>query len=152
MDVYLNGICLVPVTDYTSTSKTSIVLTQAASLNDTLEVVAYDIATISDSVSKSDGGTFEADIGVSNTSPDLTFTNSTSEDTDGGRESTITFKGKQSGGEESTLAQIQASHDGTSDDEKGDLIFKTNDGSDGASPTTAMVIDSGQNVMIGKTS
>ena len=45
----------------------------------------------------------------------------------------------------------QASHDGTSDDEKGDLIFKTNDGSDGASPTTAMVIDSGQNVMIGKT-
>ena len=104
-----------------------------------------------DSISKSSGGTFEADIGVSNTSPDLTFTNSTSEDTDGGRESTITFKGKQSGGEESTLAQIQASHDGTSDDEKGDLIFKTNDGSDGASPTTAMVIDSGQNVMIGKT-
>ena len=59
VDVYLNGICLVPVTDYTSTSKTSIVLTQAASLNDTLEVVAYDIATISDTVSKADGGTFE---------------------------------------------------------------------------------------------
>ena len=56
VDVYLNGICLVPVTDYTSTSKTSIVLTQAASLNDTLEVVAYDIATISDTVSKADGG------------------------------------------------------------------------------------------------
>ena len=59
VDVYLNGICLVPVTDYTSTSKTSIVLTQAASLNDTLEVVAYDIATISDTVSKADGGSFE---------------------------------------------------------------------------------------------
>ena len=59
VDVYLNGICLVPVTDYTSTSKTSIVLTQAASVNDTLEVVAYDIATISDTVSKADGGTFE---------------------------------------------------------------------------------------------
>jgi len=142
VDVYLNGICLVPVTDYTSTSKTSIVLTQAASLNDTLEVVAYDIATISDTVSKADGGTFEGDLGVTSASPDLTFTNSTSEDTDGGRESTVTFKGKQSGGEESTLAQIQASHDGTSDDEKGDLIFKTNDGSDGASPTERMRIDS----------
>ena len=64
VDVYLNGICLVPVTDYTSTSKTSIVLTQAASLNDTLEVVAYDIATISDTVSKADGGTFEGAVTV----------------------------------------------------------------------------------------
>ena len=62
VDVYLNGICLVPVTDYTSTSKTSIVLTQAASLNDTLEVVAYDIATMDDSISKSSGGTFEANV------------------------------------------------------------------------------------------
>ena len=59
VDVFLNGVCLVPVTDYTSTSKTSIVLVQAASLNDTLEVVAYDIATIADTVSKADGGTFE---------------------------------------------------------------------------------------------
>jgi hypothetical protein len=62
VDVFLNGICLVPVTDYTSTSKTSIVLTQAASLNDTLEVVAYDIATISDTVSKADGGTFNGNV------------------------------------------------------------------------------------------
>tara|TARA_R100000654_G_scaffold50366_1_gene76537 strand:- start:1586 stop:2596 length:1011 start_codon:yes stop_codon:yes gene_type:complete len=77
--------------------------------------------------------------------------NRTHEDTEGGRESIVTFKGEQSGGEISTLAQIQASHDGTSDDEKADLIFKTNDGSDGASPTTAMVIDSGQNILIGKT-
>ena len=64
VDVYLNGICLVPVTDYTSTSKTSIVLTQAASLNDTLEVVAYDIATISDTVSKADGGQFDGAVTV----------------------------------------------------------------------------------------
>ena len=62
IDVYLNGVCLVPVTDYTATSKTSVVLIQAASLNDTLEVVAYDIATISDTVSKADGGTFEANV------------------------------------------------------------------------------------------
>jgi len=149
VDVFLNGICLVPGTDYTASTKTSIVLTQAASLNDTLEVVAYDIASMDDSISKADGGTFEADIGISNTSPDLTFTNSTSEDTDGGRESTITFKGKQSGGEESTLAQIQASHDATADDQKGELILRVNDGNDGSSPSEVMRIDSLGNVGIG---
>ena len=62
IDVYLNGVCLVPVTDYAASTKTSVVLVQAASLNDTLEVVAYDIATISDTVSKADGGTFEANV------------------------------------------------------------------------------------------
>tara|TARA_Y100000289_G_scaffold40061_1_gene39583 strand:+ start:745 stop:1833 length:1089 start_codon:yes stop_codon:yes gene_type:complete len=75
--------------------------------------------------------------------------NRTHEDTEGGRESLITFKGEQSGGEISTLAQIQASHDGTSDDEKADLIFKTNDGSDGASPTEAMRLDSLSRASIG---
>ena len=63
VDVFLNGVCLVPVTDYTSTSKTSVVLTQAASLNDTLEVIAYDIATIADTVSKADGGSFDGNVG-----------------------------------------------------------------------------------------
>jgi len=84
----------------------------------------------------------KGDISSTDTSPDLTLKNTTQEDSDGGRESTITFKGEQSGGEESTLAEIRASHDGTSDDEAGDLIFKTNDGSDGASPTERMRIDS----------
>ena len=74
VDVYLNGICLVPVTDYTSTSKTSVVLTQAASLNDTLEVIAYDIATIADTVSKANGGTFESNV---NFLGDITVGNST---------------------------------------------------------------------------
>ena len=84
----------------------------------------------------------KGDISSTDTSPDLTLKNTTQEDSDGGRESTVTFKGEQSGGEESTLAEIRASHDGTADDEKGDLIFKTNDGSDGASPTERMRIDS----------
>ena len=73
---------------------------------------------------------------------DRVLHNRTHEDTEGGRESNLTFKGEQSGGEISTLAQIQASHDGTADDEKADLIFKTNDGSDGASPTERMRISS----------
>jgi hypothetical protein len=89
------------------------------------------------------------DLTATDTTPEVTIVNNTHEDTDGGREGKVIFKGQQSGGEESTLAEIQGSHDGTSDDEKGDLIFKTNDGSDGASPTEAMRITSQQRVGIG---
>ena len=83
------------------------------------------------------------------TAPYLTLRNSTHEDGDGGRESKIIFEGEQSGGEDSTLAVIQASHDGTSDDQKGDLIFYTNDGNDNAAPNERMRIDSAGNVGIG---
>ena len=82
------------------------------------------------------------DLTATDTTPEVTIVNSTHEDTDGGREGKVIFKGQQSGGEETTLAEIQGSHDGTSDDEKGDLIFRTNDGNDGASPTERMRIDS----------
>tara|TARA_R100001163_G_scaffold47002_1_gene35317 strand:+ start:700 stop:2187 length:1488 start_codon:yes stop_codon:yes gene_type:complete len=89
------------------------------------------------------------DLTATDTTPEVTIVNNTHEDTDGGREGKVIFKGQQSGGEESTLAEIQGSHDGTADDEKGDLIFKTNDGSDGASPTEAMRIDAEQNLGLG---
>ena len=82
------------------------------------------------------------DITATDSTPELILLNDTHEDTDGGREGKITFKGEQSGGEVTVLAQIQSGHDGTSDDEKGDLIFKTNDGSDGASPTERLRLDS----------
>lgn len=84
--------------------------------------------------------------------PYITLHNSTAEDTEGGRESRIIFKGEQSGSEETTLAKIQASHDGTGDDQKGDLIFYTNEGADGNSPTEQARIDSSGNVGIGTTS
>ena len=89
------------------------------------------------------------DVTATDTTPEVTIINNTHEDTDGGREGKVIFKGQQSGGEESTLAEIQGSHDGASDDEKGDLIFKTNDGSDDASPTERMRIDSDGHVGIG---
>ena len=82
----------------------------------------------------------------------ITMLNTTEEDGEGGRANKIIFKGEQSGGEESVLGEIQASHDGTADDQKGDLIFKTNDGSDNAAPTEAARIDSDQNLLVGKTS
>ena len=42
MDVYQNGILLVPGDDYTATTGTTVVLVQAASLNDIVEMVVYD--------------------------------------------------------------------------------------------------------------
>jgi len=92
------------------------------------------------------------DMLFSSEDPSLTLANTTHEDSDGGRESTIVFQGEQSGGEVSTLAQIEAAHDGTADDQKGDLIFRTNDGSDGASPTERMRIDSSGQIGIGTSS
>ena len=79
---------------------------------------------------------------IFNASPSATLENSTAEDSDGGRESTIQWKGLQSGSEESTLVKIIGSHDGSSDDQKGKLQIYTNDGSDGDSPTLQVTIDS----------
>ena len=94
----------------------------------------------------------KGDISATDTTPEITLKNTTETDADGGRSSKITFKGEQSGGEESTLAQIVASHDTAVDDEAGDLIFKTNDGNDGASPTERVRIDSSGNIGMGENS
>ncbi|NDH03322.1 MAG: hypothetical protein EBY40_09390, partial [Marivivens sp.] len=75
---------------------------------------------------------------IGSTEPYVTLKNSTEEDTDGGRESRLIFEGEQSGGEISTLAQIEVSHDGTADDERGKVVISTNGGTDGASPTERM--------------
>ena len=85
---------------------------------------------------------------IGSTAPYVTLKNSTEEDTDGGRESRLIFEGEQSGGEISTLAQVEVSHDGTADDEKGKFVISTNDGSDGASPTVALTISADQTVAV----
>ena len=136
IDVYLNGVKLVGGTDYTATNGTDIVLTTGAAAGDILDFVTFN--------------SFQLNAPSFDNS--LTLQNATEEDTDGGRESTIIFKGEQSGGEISTLAEIEASHDGTADDEKGDLIFRTNDGADGSAPTERLRIDSAGNVGIGTSS
>ena len=88
-------------------------------------------------------------IEINGATPYITIKNDTHEDIEGGRESKVIFEGEQSGGEITTLAEIQVSHDGTADDEKGDLIFKVNGGSQGASPSERMRIESSGNVGIG---
>jgi hypothetical protein len=67
VDVFLNGVLLKPVTDYTATTKTSVVLTSGAAASDIVEIVAYDIANIADTVSKTNGGTFDAGVTVNGT-------------------------------------------------------------------------------------
>lgn len=64
VDVYLNGVMLVPSTDFTATTKTSVTLTSGATASDIVEIVAYDISSIADTVSKSQGGTFDNDITI----------------------------------------------------------------------------------------
>jgi len=161
INVYLNGARLINGTDYTATNNSDIVLTAGASVDDVLDFETFNEFTLVDQTletptftdSATVTSTTTASVSVSgDTTATLSLKNNTHEDTDGGRESTLIFKGEQSGGEISTLAEIEASHDGTADDEKGDLIFRTNDGSDGASPTEAMRIQSDQKIGVGLSS
>jgi hypothetical protein len=70
----------------------------------------------------------ETKVEITDTEPYLTLHNSTQENIEGGRESRINFKGEKLDTTEHFLARIQASHDGTGDDTKGDLILYVNDG------------------------
>ena len=71
----------------------------------------------------------------------LTLINETASDASGARETSISFKGTQSGGEVTTLAKIVANHSGAADDQKGKLDLQVNDGSDGDVPTSRLSID-----------
>ena len=57
VDVYQNGILLKPVTDYTSTTGTTVVLVTGASVNDVVEIVVYDAFSIANSYTKSESDT-----------------------------------------------------------------------------------------------
>jgi hypothetical protein len=57
VDVYQNGVLLKPVTDYTSTSGTSVVLVTGASLNDVVEIVVYDAFSIANSYTNTESDT-----------------------------------------------------------------------------------------------
>ena len=89
-------------------------------------------------------------IELTHATPYLTLHNSTHEDSDGGRESRFNFKGEQSGGEETTLARIEAGHDGDADDQKGYFDIFINDGDDDDVPTKRIRVDSIGLDLIGK--
>ena len=64
MDVYQNGVLLKPVTDYTSTTGTSVVLATGATTDDVVEMIVYDTFAVADTVSAKDGGSFGGSIAV----------------------------------------------------------------------------------------
>ena len=66
VDVYQNGTKLADA-DYTSTSGTQIVLAQAASVDDIVVVVVFDVFSVADTVSKADGGTFDGNVTMGGT-------------------------------------------------------------------------------------
>ena len=64
VDVYQNGV-LLDKSDYTSTNGTQVVLAQGASADDVVVIIVYDVFSVADTVSKSDGGTFDGAVTVS---------------------------------------------------------------------------------------
>ena len=140
ISVFLNGVRLINGTDYTATNGSDIVLTAAASASDVLDFETFNEVSLvnqefTNSISVEGDGTSDTAV--------VTVQNSTKENTDGGRESRLRFRGFRSGDVGAhTLAEIQGSHDGTGSDQKGDLIFKTNDGTDNAAPTERARLDS----------
>ena len=63
IDVFQNGV-LLGSADYTSTSGTSVVLAQGASVDDLIVIVVYDVFSVVDTVSKTNGGTFDNGITI----------------------------------------------------------------------------------------
>ena len=63
LDVFQNGIKLKAGDDYTATTGTSVVLVQGASANDVVEMVAFDVFSVGDTVSAKDGGNFAGTVG-----------------------------------------------------------------------------------------
>ena len=57
LDVFQNGVLLKPGTDYTATTGTTVVLVTGASLNDVVEMVAYDVFSVANSYTQSQSDT-----------------------------------------------------------------------------------------------
>ena len=67
LDVYQNGVKLVAVSDYASTTGTSVVLVQGASVDDTVEIIVFDVFSVADTVSAGSGGNFGGNVGMGGT-------------------------------------------------------------------------------------
>ena len=57
LDVFQNGVLLKLGTDYTATTGTTVVLDTGASLNDVVEMVAYDVFSVANSYTQSESDT-----------------------------------------------------------------------------------------------
>ena len=66
VDVYQNGVKLGDA-DYTATSGTSVVWGTGATASDLVVVVVYDVFSVADTVSKTDGGQFDGNVTMAGT-------------------------------------------------------------------------------------
>ena len=57
LDVYQNGVLLVPGTDYAATTGTSVVLVTGVSTGDVVEMVAYDVFSVNETYTKTESDT-----------------------------------------------------------------------------------------------
>jgi len=165
IDVYQNGV-LLGTADYTSTSGTSVVLAQGASVSDIIVITVYDVFSVADTVSKTDGGTFDGAVTVNgaftsqgiddnadataitiDSSENVTLSNNLNMTSD---DPTITMTDSSGTDDIATIqstsgALVFTARDGSSD---GEIIFKRTDGS---STDESMRIFSSGSVTIAKT-
>jgi len=80
IDVYRNGVKLVNTSDFTATNGTSIVLLNAATVGDTIEVISYPMITYSDAVKRT-GDVMTGSLAIRDTSPALYLQSSAVNDT-----------------------------------------------------------------------
>jgi hypothetical protein len=99
-----------------------VVLTQAASLSDTLEVVAYDIASMADTVSKADGGTFEDGITIRTADNTAQLTLESTDDDAGIGPHQVYYRNSSSPADNDLLAEID--HRGRNDNSQ-DVDYAT---------------------------
>ena len=65
VDVYLNGVKLKTGEDYDTATANTINNLSALSLNDEVEIIVYELFNVADTVSKTDGGTFNSTVAFS---------------------------------------------------------------------------------------
>lgn len=85
--------------------------------------------------------------GDANDSHYITLTNTTTENSDNGRESRITFNGSKADGTSHSLGYIEMSHDGSGDDTKSHLKIFTNNGS--AELSNPLTVRNDGNIAVG---
>ena len=138
LDVYQNGVLLVPGSDYTATTGTTVVLVTGASTDDKVEMIAYQAFGVADTVSRADGGAFGGNIST----PIVTATTSVKtpliEFTDGDDAITIADGGGVT--LSSTLTGTSATF--TTADNTAQLTLKSTDADASSGPVLDLVRDS----------
>ena len=140
--VFHNGVRLVDGTDYTATDGSTITLTNAAQAGDEVVVISYAGYQVSDTVSASQGGTFNDDVAING---DLTV-NDGSAYSSGVNGGSITLNGLDASSVNKDFAQISGLSVGNN---TGDLSLQT---LNAGTMTEAIRVSYNGNVGIGTTS